>query len=76
MLKTRRLVVLDDSKSAHLLAHTLLAEVAKEIPSVQTIVLTRGTDVEFGVCSDQLRIDADSVILWLESGIAVEREVR
>jgi len=76
VLKTRRLVVLDDSKSANLLAHTLLSEVVREIPSVQTIVLTRGSDVEFGVCPDQLQVDADSVIQQLESGIAVERQVR
>lgn len=74
VLKTRKLVVLDDSKSANLQAHTLLSEVAREIPSVQTIVLTRGADVEFGVCPDQLQIDYDSLIGQL-LGAPCERRV-
>ncbi len=74
--QSRKLVVLDDSKSTHLLAYTLLHEVAKEIPSAQTVLLSRGKDVELGVCPDQLEIDYNSLIQQLESGVILEREIR
>ncbi|MBI3616053.1 MAG: hypothetical protein HY211_06020 [Candidatus Omnitrophica bacterium] len=73
VLKTRRLVVLDDSKSINLLAYTLLHEVTRQIPSIQTVMLTRGLEVEFGVCSDQLQINYESVVQQLETGMAVAR---
>lgn len=71
--ETRKLVVMDDSKSTNLLVHALLQEAASEIPSVQTIVITRGADVGFGVCPDQLQIDYDSLVLQLESSVPAER---
>lgn len=74
--ESRRLVVMDDSKSANLPAHRLLQEVAAEIPSVRTVVLERGADLEFGVCPDRLEVDCDSVIRQLESGLPVGQGAR
>jgi pyruvate/2-oxoglutarate/acetoin dehydrogenase E1 component len=58
---TRKLVVLDDSKSVNLLCYTLLHEVAKNCPPRQQVVVTRESDIDFGVCPDNLQIDYDAV---------------
>jgi transketolase C-terminal domain/subunit len=50
--RTSRLIVLDNSKSANLGGHRLLHEVALRYPHSRRIVLERGSDISFGVCSD------------------------
>ena len=66
---TRKLVVIDDSKSVNLLCYTLLHEVAKDCPSCQSIVVRRESDIDFGVCPDNLQIDYDSIVSQLGAGV-------
>jgi len=63
--QTRKLVVIDDSKSVNLLCYTLLHEVAQDCPPCQKIVVTRETDIDFGVCPDDLQIDYNSILSQL-----------
>jgi transketolase C-terminal domain/subunit len=58
--KTRKIVVIDDSKSVHLPLYTLLSELAD--PSIQSIAITRETNVDFGVCADNLNIDHSGIV--------------
>jgi len=71
--KTRRLVVIDDSKSENLLCYTLLHEVEKVHPSCQRIVVTRGSDINFGVSPDNLEINHDAIVSQLEAAITAGR---
>ncbi len=66
--QTGRLVVMDDSKGVNLLAYTLLHAASKDVPSCQTMAVTRGTGVEFGVCADTFAVDYDAIISRLQRG--------
>ena len=63
--RTKRLVVIDDSKSAHLPGHALLHEVGQAFPDCKRLALTRVGKPEFGVCSDRMDIDFDAVLSQL-----------
>lgn len=71
--QTRRLVVIDDSKSVNLLGHTLLHEITTQFPQHQSILITRESDIDFGVCPDNLRIDYDSIMSRFGKGAVVPR---
>ena len=58
---------MDDSKSANLPGYTLLHEIEKEIPPFQRIVVTRESDIRFGVCPDAFRVDYETIISQLRS---------
>lgn len=57
--RTGRIIVIDDSKSTNLSAYRLLNEIQTRFPQVRSTVIERGTEVEFGVCGDQLKWDPD-----------------
>ena len=59
--RTKTIVVIDDSKSVHLPLYTLLSELAAD-PSIKRIVVARESDMDFGVCADNLRIDYDAIV--------------
>jgi len=58
---TRRLVVLDDSKSVNLSGYTLLHEVARACPHARCVAVTRGADVDFGVSPEVFQVDEDAI---------------
>ncbi len=62
---TKKIVVLDDSKSVNLLGYKLLHEVTKDCHCEDKIVITREAAIDFGVCPDNLLIDYESIISQL-----------
>lgn len=65
--RTKKLVVIDDSKSVHLPAYTLLYEINETVPSFRKIIVTRESDISFSPSTDNLKIDFDSIISRLVS---------
>lgn len=63
--RTRTLVVIDDSKSINLLGHTMLYALSNQCPPFKSIVVARETDIDFGVCPDNLQIDYDAILVQL-----------
>jgi len=63
--RTGKLVVIDDSKSVSLYAHSMLHALSEQIPPFQKILISREADIDFGVCPDDLRIDYDSILAQL-----------
>lgn len=59
--RTKTLVVIDDSKSVHLPLYALLSELPAN-PSIKRIVVTRESNIDFGVCADNLNIDYDAIV--------------
>jgi len=71
--QTRKLIVMDDSKSVNLSCYALLHEIEDEFPSTQKIVVTRETNIDFGVCPDNFQIDHDAIIARLGTRMAARR---
>ena len=61
VVRTNRIVVIDDSKSVHLPLYSLLNELAA-YPSIKKTVVTRESNIDFGVCPDNLKIDYDAIV--------------
>ncbi|NQT91720.1 MAG: hypothetical protein HQ559_03090 [Lentisphaerae bacterium] len=59
---TGRLVVMDDSKSAHLLAYKLLDSVSSDGLSPERIMATRGEEIVFGMTEDRYEVDVESIV--------------
>jgi pyruvate dehydrogenase E1 component beta subunit len=59
---TRRLVVMDDSKSAHLSAYALLNALSEDGISSERIMVTRGDKIEFGMSPDRYEVDFDAIV--------------
>ena len=68
---TRKLVVIDDSKSVNLPCYTLLNHLCQDGLSFYRIVITRGSDIDFSPCADDLQIDFDSIVLRLSDSSVV-----
>lgn len=62
---TKKLVVLDDSKSVHLPLYTLLDRIHEAGVSFKRVVVTRGNDIDFGMTDDVFRVDCASIIAKL-----------
>jgi pyruvate/2-oxoglutarate/acetoin dehydrogenase E1 component len=60
--RTKRLVVLDDSKSVHLPCYQMLDEMHQDGLSFQRVVLTRGQNIDFGVSEEKFPVDAANVV--------------
>ena len=60
-VRTGKIVVIDDSKSVHLPLYALLSELAA-YPSIKKTVVTRESNIDFGVCADNLKIDYDAIV--------------
>jgi len=65
LTRTRKLVVIDDSKSVGLLGHRMMAELSEQCPPFQSVIVTREADIDFSVCADNLQIDYDDIIVRL-----------
>jgi pyruvate/2-oxoglutarate/acetoin dehydrogenase E1 component len=61
VLRTKRIVVIDDSKSVQLPLYTLLNELGA-YPSIKKTIVTRGSNIDFGVCADNLKINYNLII--------------
>lgn len=65
---TRKLVIMDDSKSVHLPAYELVAACTQRVPALQWHVVRRDSEIAFHICADQMTIDLDSlanrVVQW------------
>lgn len=59
---TRRLVVIDDSKSVHLAGHGLVEAAVRAVPGCRHHVVARGANVDFGMCQDNLPIDFAALV--------------
>lgn len=68
--RTRRLVVLDDGKGANSLGYMLAHRVTEGCGLWQSIIVTREEEIDFGVCSDEFRVDYEKVIARLQADIA------
>ena len=66
--RTGRLIVLDDSKSVHLLGHSLLADVARQCPGARARLISREAEIDPGVCADQLAVEYEELASWVASG--------
>jgi pyruvate/2-oxoglutarate/acetoin dehydrogenase E1 component len=66
--KTRKLIVMDDSKSVHLPAYKLLDDVSKTGVSFRRQVVTRGDDIEFGMTDDLYKVDYDAIVAAMKAG--------
>lgn len=60
--RTRRFVAIDDGKGLNSIGYKLSHEVTRCVPDSQSIVVTRGPDVDFGVAPDALAIDCESIV--------------
>lgn len=63
--RSRRLVVIDDSKSVNLFGQTMIQELSGQCPPFQSIVVARGAEIEFGVCPDNFQINHDAIFAQL-----------
>ena len=61
LTRTRRLVMIDDSKGVGLLGHRMIAELSDQGPPFSSVIVTREADIDFGVCPDNLQIDYDEI---------------
>lgn len=63
--RSRRLVVIDDSKSVNLFGQTMIRELSGQCPPFQSVVVARGAEIEFGVCPDNFQINHDAIFAQL-----------
>ena len=68
--QTRRLIVMDDSKSGYSPAYELLHEVTRACPGARGVAVTRGAEVDFGVSPEAFQVDADAICSQLGVGKA------
>lgn len=62
---TRKLVVMDDSKSVHLPLYMLLDAIAEGGTPFRRVVVSRGKDVEFGMSDDKFVVNHDAILARL-----------
>lgn len=62
---TRKLVILDDSKSVHLPCYKMLDEMHQEGLSFERIIVTRGEDIRFSVDPEKFFVDVPSIVNFL-----------
>ena len=60
--RTRKLVVFDDSKSTNLLAHAVMQFLGDRCPQSQSVLVSRGANIDFGVSEDKLHVDFDELL--------------
>ncbi len=65
--KSRRLVVLDDSKSVQTRAAGLVCAMLERVGAFRHVVITRGDAVEFGVSPEEFTVNHDAIIDQLTS---------
>lgn len=63
--QTRKLVVMDDSKSAHLPAYKLLNALSGDGLAPERIIVTRGEEIELGMTADRYEVDFDAIVTGL-----------
>jgi len=63
--RTRKLVLVDDSKSISLWAHTMLQVLTEKCPPFKRVVVSREDDVDFGVSPDKLHVQYDEIMAQL-----------
>lgn len=59
--RTRKLVVMDDSKSAHLPAHELLNALSEDGFPFERVIASRSGGIEFGMSTDRYEVDFDAL---------------
>ena len=59
---TGRLVVMDDSKSVHLPAYSMLDAIADNGISFKRVVVVRGPNVDFGIDPDIFPVNYDDIM--------------
>jgi len=62
---TRKLVMIDDSKSVNLLGHRMMSTLSEQCPPFQSVTVTREDDIDFRVGPDDLQVDYEDVIARL-----------
>jgi pyruvate dehydrogenase E1 component beta subunit len=60
--RTRKLVVMDDSKSAHIPAYRLLDEIYNSGLSIERILATREGTIDFGMSADRYQVAFDDIV--------------
>ncbi len=67
-VRTRRVLVLDDSKSVHSAGHALLEAVSRSAPDARRMFVGRERDIPFGVSPDEYDIDYDALARDIAAG--------
>jgi pyruvate/2-oxoglutarate/acetoin dehydrogenase E1 component len=65
--RSRKLIVLDDSKSVQTRASGLVCALLSSVGTFRHVVVTRGDAVEFGVSPEEFTVDSDAIIDQLTS---------
>ena len=65
--QTRKLVLLDDSKSVSLWGNTMIQALTDRCPPFEKIIVSREADIDFGVCPDNLEINYAEILTRLEA---------
>ena len=63
--RTRKLVVIDDSKGVNLPGHTMLQALSDQCPPFKSVLVAREPVIDFGVCLDNLQINYDDILARL-----------
>jgi pyruvate/2-oxoglutarate/acetoin dehydrogenase E1 component len=65
LARSRKLVVLDDSKSLHSRATALVCDLLTRVCPFAHVVVSRGDAVEFGVSSEEFTVDGEAIVAQL-----------